>query len=186
MHCITQDFYVIAILLHGTHMHTDAILLSVYCLSHIQQEVENALEGLCNLLPSSISSQVGATKLVADMIVSSEHYCCTMVHSSFPFPSSLPPLSLHFSLPSPNIHTHIHTVRLTCSAILPTGLGSCPEWICKYIKHLTLRLYIGHFSCGLNPLTTDDAKWHRLTLAACYQLAQSVLKIGFVLAKKAG
>ena len=94
VHCITQDFYVIAILLHGTHMHTIAILLSVYCLSHIQQEVENALEGLCNLLPSSISSEVGATKLVADMIVSSEHYCYTVVHSSFPFPSSLPPLSL--------------------------------------------------------------------------------------------
>ena len=37
-----------------------------------------------------------------------------------------------------------------------------------------------------NPLTTDDAIWRRLTLAACYQLAQSVLKIGFVLAKKAG
>ena len=33
------------------------------CLSHIQQEVENALEGLCNLLPSSISSTVGALDL---------------------------------------------------------------------------------------------------------------------------
>ena len=39
---------------------------------------------------------------------------------------------------------------------------------------------------GINPLTTDDAIWCRLTLAACYQLAQSVLKIGFALAKKAG
>ena len=28
-----------------------------------------------------------------------------------------------------------------------------------------------------NPLTTDDAFWCRLTLAARYQLAQSVLKI---------
>ena len=36
----------------------------------------------------------------------------------------------------------------------------------------------------LNPLTTNDTIWCRLTLAACYQLAQSVLKIGFVLAKK--
>ena len=36
----------------------------------------------------------------------------------------------------------------------------------------------------VNPLTTDDAIWHRLTLAACYQLAQSVLKIGFALAKR--
>ena len=38
----------------------------------------------------------------------------------------------------------------------------------------------------VNPLTTNDAIWHCLTLAACYQLAQSVLKIGFALAKKAG
>ena len=37
-----------------------------------------------------------------------------------------------------------------------------------------------------NPLTTDDTKWRRLTLAACYQLMQSVLKIVFVLAKKVG
>ena len=37
-----------------------------------------------------------------------------------------------------------------------------------------------------NPLTTDDAIWHRLSLAACYQLVQFVLKIGFALAKKAG
>ena len=29
----------------------------------------------------------------------------------------------------------------------------------------------------LDPLTTDDTVWRRLTLAACYQLAQSVLKI---------
>jgi len=35
-----------------------------------------------------------------------------------------------------------------------------------------------------NPLTTDDAIWRCLILAACYQLAQSVLKIGFALAKK--
>ena len=40
-------------------------------------------------------------------------------------------------------------------------------------------------SC-VNPLTTDDAIWRRLTLAACYQLAQSVLKMGFMLAKKVG
>ena len=38
----------------------------------------------------------------------------------------------------------------------------------------------------VNPLTTDDATWHCPTLAACYQLVQFVLKIGFALAKKAG
>ena len=37
-----------------------------------------------------------------------------------------------------------------------------------------------------NPLTTDDALWHCLTLAVCYQLVQSVLKISFVLTKKVG
>ena len=35
-------------------------------------------------------------------------------------------------------------------------------------------------------LTTDDGHTCHVTLAACYQLAQSVLKIGFVLAKKVG
>ena len=27
----------------------------------------------------------------------------------------------------------------------------------------------------MNPLTTDDIFWHRLTLATCYQLVKSVL-----------
>ena len=36
----------------------------------------------------------------------------------------------------------------------------------------------------VNPLTADDTIWRRLTLATCYQLAQSVLKIGFALAKR--
>ena len=39
---------------------------------------------------------------------------------------------------------------------------------------------VGHI---FNPLTTDDAFWHCLTLAVCYRLVQGVLKIGFVLAK---
>ena len=52
-------------------------------------------------------------------------------------------------------------------------------------KFNSLFCYCGT-SNAFNPLTTDDAIWHRLTLAACYQLAQSVLKIGFVLAKKVG
>ena len=37
-----------------------------------------------------------------------------------------------------------------------------------------------------NPLTTDDAIWRRQFLAACYQLAQSVLKIGSALAERMG
>ena len=43
----------------------------------------------------------------------------------------------------------------------------------------------GETIVGLNPLITDDAIRHRLTLATCDQLAQSVLKIGFALVKKA-
>ena len=39
---------------------------------------------------------------------------------------------------------------------------------------------------ALNPLTTDDGIWRRLILATCYQLAQSVLKIGLALAEKVG
>ena len=38
----------------------------------------------------------------------------------------------------------------------------------------------------INPLTTDDAFWHHQILAACYQLAQSVLEIGSVLAERVG
>ena len=37
-----------------------------------------------------------------------------------------------------------------------------------------------------NPLTTDDAFWRCQILAACYQLAQSVLKIGSALAERVG
>ena len=38
----------------------------------------------------------------------------------------------------------------------------------------------------LNPLTTNDALWHHQILAACYQLAQCVLKIGFAPAERVG
>ena len=41
-------------------------------------------------------------------------------------------------------------------------------------------------STAYNRLTTNDAIWHRLTLAAYYQLAQSVLKIRFCASKKGG
>ena len=37
-----------------------------------------------------------------------------------------------------------------------------------------------------NPLPTDDVFWHSQILAACYQLAQSVLKIGSALAERVG
>ena len=38
----------------------------------------------------------------------------------------------------------------------------------------------------LNPLPTDDTLWHRQILAAGYQLAQFVLKIGSALAERVG
>ena len=39
---------------------------------------------------------------------------------------------------------------------------------------------------SFNLVTTDDAFWHHQFLAACYQLAQSVLKIGSALAERVG
>ena len=39
---------------------------------------------------------------------------------------------------------------------------------------------------AFNPLTTDDAFWRRQILATCYQLVQSVLKIGSALAERVG
>ena len=39
---------------------------------------------------------------------------------------------------------------------------------------------------GFNPLTTNDDYSHHRNLAACYQLEQSVLKIGSVLAERVG
>ena len=47
-------------------------------------------------------------------------------------------------------------------------------------------LLYGLFYSLINPLTTDDAFWRHLTLAACYQLAQSILKIGSALAERVG
>ena len=38
----------------------------------------------------------------------------------------------------------------------------------------------------INHLTIDDAFWRRQILAACYQLVQSVLKIGSALAERVG
>ena len=56
--------------------------------------------------------------------------------------------------------------------------------------HDSLACYPVHLMCTdvlpVNHLTTNDAFWHCLTLAACYQLAQSVLKIDFALAKNSG
>ena len=42
------------------------------------------------------------------------------------------------------------------------------------------------FCNSLNPLTTDDKYSHHQNLAACYQLTQSILKIGFVLEEMVG
>ena len=42
------------------------------------------------------------------------------------------------------------------------------------------------FCSLINPLPTDDDFWRRQILATCYQLAQSVLKIGSALAGREG
>ena len=41
-------------------------------------------------------------------------------------------------------------------------------------------------SDSLNPLTTNDTFWRCQIFAACYQLAQSILKIGSALAERVG
>ena len=39
---------------------------------------------------------------------------------------------------------------------------------------------------SIHPFTTNDACWHHQFLTACYQLVQSVLKIGSALAERVG
>ena len=56
----------------------------------------------------------------------------------------------------------------------------------RLISKLYMKYEGYHLSLPVNPLTTDDECTRHATLAACYQLAQSVLKIGFALAKKVG
>ena len=43
-----------------------------------------------------------------------------------------------------------------------------------------------HDEILVNPLTTDDAFWRCQILVVCYQLVQSVLKIGSALAERVG
>ena len=47
-------------------------------------------------------------------------------------------------------------------------------------------LCLGLFNSPINPLTTDDEYSRHQNSAACYQLAQSVLKIGSALAERVG
>ena len=55
-------------------------------------------------------------------------------------------------------------------------------------NHFKLFIRIGKFAYypNINPLTTNDDYSHHPNLAACYQLAQSVLKIGSALAERVG
>ena len=53
------------------------------------------------------------------------------------------------------------------------------------VNMFTTSGWISHFQ-DVNPLTSHDAFWHCQILAACYQLVQSVLKIGSALAERMG
>ena len=83
------------------------------------------------------------------------------------------------------------TIRSVYSSLVKVseygGQISSRQWHCHSSCNKIMVLKGGTvehpFLDSLDPLTTDDAIWRRLTLAACYQLAQSVL-IGFALAKK--
>ena len=63
------------------------------------------------------------------------------------------------------------------------------EWAYMYmdvsVNMFTTSGWISHIQ-DVNPLTTDDADWRPQILAMCYQLAQSVLKIGSALAERLG
>ena len=62
-------------------------------------------------------------------------------------------------------------IRELCYALMLTIYANCAPQISHY---------------AFNPLPTNDAIWRRQILAACYQLAQSVLKIGSALAERVG
>ena len=75
----------------------------------------------------------------------------------------------------------LHTVNFARNSTIPK------EYFKKVLRTKNFQaIDFAFLRNPLNPLTTDDAFWRCLTLAACYQLAQSVLKIGFALAKKSG
>ena len=75
---------------------------------------------------------------------------------------------------------------LEISWLLATQVVLCPEWFLGMYNsdNAASCAFECVFPCLINPLTTNDTIWHRLTLATCYQLAQSILKIGFALAKR--
>ena len=106
-------------------------------------------------------------------------------------------------------------MRLSLTLVCLTALEKCPEqklgfevvarW---YSERLAMQLNLYSSQCTqslqeciwlsafhhnkllqrkiLNPLTTDDESTRHTTLAACCQLAQSVLKIGFCASKMVG
>ena len=59
----------------------------------------------------------------------------------------------------------------------------CTLW--KRLNALHLKI-LNRSLQRFNPLTTNDTFWRCLTLAACYQLVQSVLKMGLALVEKVG
>ena len=58
--------------------------------------------------------------------------------------------------------------------------------ICVCVCMCVHGCWVGYTEILVNPLITDDAFWRRQFLATCYQLVQSVLKIGSALAERVG
>ena len=80
---------------------------------------------------------------------------------------------------------------LTAMQRLVTVVGlylTQPDLICTHILMNIIKWVLYVQLCSLiNPLTTDAGKrHHRQILAACYQLVQSILKIGSALAERVG
>ena len=76
----------------------------------------------------------------------------------------------------------VYSVTVRSKQMLQVGLYfMLPDLTCPHSSHEYVL-----FCSLINPLTTDDAFWHRQILAVSYQLAQFVLKIGSVLAERVG
>ena len=82
---------------------------------------------------------------------------------------------------------HTKVERIIISHLQLRMIQPWPDQLDQF-QHLCYSTYacFDQWSENINPLNIDDAIWHHLTLAARYQLVQSVLKIGFALAKKVG
>jgi len=78
----------------------------------LQQEAEQALEGLCNILPSSISSTVGALECYGVVEHDDQFHCKIYIFVPFMHICTLITWCAHT-----HTHTHTHT-RTKCDSLV--------------------------------------------------------------------